>query len=80
MFAAVLHDTARLAGQFDIPINVVSQREFRQFCMHLMQYGIDIERLSHDMDIPSLFPSVSHATRSGELRLIGQTMFTQRRR
>jgi hypothetical protein len=42
-----------------------------------MQYGIDIERLSHNGAIPGLCPSVSHATMSDELRRIGQTMFTQ---
>jgi hypothetical protein len=44
IFAAVLYDTAQLAGQLDVPINVVIQKEFRECCVHLMQYGIDIER------------------------------------
>jgi hypothetical protein len=80
IFVAVLHDTAQFAGQLDTPINGVIQEEFRRFCMPLMQYGIDIERLSHGADIPDFFPSVSHATMSDELRQIGQTIFIQRLR
>jgi predicted SpoU family rRNA methylase len=70
IFAAAVHDTAQFAGQFDIPINVVIQEEFRRFCVHLMQYGIDIERLLHDAGIPGLFPLVSHATMSDESRQV----------
>jgi hypothetical protein len=45
-----------------------------------MQYGIDIEYLSHDADVPGLFPSVFHATISDKLRQTGQAMFAQRLR
>jgi hypothetical protein len=67
IYAALLHDTAQLAGQLEITINVVIQDEFRRFCVHLMSYGIGIEPLSHDAGIPGLFPSISHATMSAEL-------------
>jgi hypothetical protein len=74
--AAVLHDTAHLAGQFNSPINAGTQEDFHGFYMHWSQDGIEIERFSHDADIPSLCPSVSPATISDESRRIGQTMFT----
>jgi hypothetical protein len=77
ILAAVLHDTVQLAGQLDIPINVVIQEQFRRFRVHLMQHAIGIEGLSHDADILGLFPSVSHATMSDELQRNGETLFTE---
>jgi hypothetical protein len=78
ILASVLHDTAQLAGQLDIPIHIFIQDGFRWFCVRLMQHGIDIERLSHDADIPDLFLSVTDVIMSDEFKRIGNLTFTQR--
>jgi hypothetical protein len=62
IFRHIIPESAKLAGMFDIPIEIISTAAFHQFVIQVMEHGIEINHLAPDKTLAEAMLALSHHT------------------
>jgi hypothetical protein len=78
IFNLMIHETAKIGGTLDIPVNVLITPAFHDYLIKIMESAILVVRNVPGLNLSEAFPMVGHERMSQELRECGHAVYDER--